>query len=94
MLIAIQRGREHCYLADFGLAKSASRTSLTATGQLMGTIDYNAEPRARGARRARNARWARDENAHGPAHVASRGRPVGLLGEPDRYAWALPLTPR
>ncbi|HYY74242.1 MAG TPA: serine/threonine-protein kinase, partial [Solirubrobacterales bacterium] len=32
---------EHCYLADFGLTKLVSSVSgLTATGQLVGTLDY------------------------------------------------------
>ena len=33
-------GRDHAYLADFGLTKGASDTGYTRTGQLMGTLDY------------------------------------------------------
>ena len=41
VLIARQRGREHCYLADFGLTKqSASETGLPETEQFVGTPDY------------------------------------------------------
>jgi YVTN family beta-propeller protein len=33
--------REHCYLSDFGLTKQvSSQSGFTATGQLVGTIDY------------------------------------------------------
>ena len=41
ILIARRAGRDHCYLADFGLTKQTSSLSgLTATGQLVGTVDY------------------------------------------------------
>jgi serine/threonine protein kinase len=33
-------GRDHAYLADFGLTYAADATSLTETGQFVGTIDY------------------------------------------------------
>ncbi len=39
VLIASQGGAEHCYLADFGIATSASHSSLTANGQMVGTLD-------------------------------------------------------
>ena len=41
VLITKHGGREHCYLADFGLTKqSGSDTGLTATDQFVGTPDY------------------------------------------------------
>ena len=46
--ILVERGADdddpdHVYLADFGITKHvASRSGLTSTGQLMGTIDYTA----------------------------------------------------
>src|SRR5262249_2343098 len=40
---------EHVYLADFGLTKSASdRSALTATGRIMGTVDYAAPEQIEG----------------------------------------------
>jgi len=33
-------GRDHAYLADFGLTKEAGATGLTRTGQFVGTFDY------------------------------------------------------
>src|SRR5256714_2745549 len=40
---------EHVYLADFGLTKQAlSVSGMTATGQLVGTIDYVAPEQIRG----------------------------------------------
>jgi len=33
-------GRDHAFLADFGLTKLPGEKSLTATGQFMGTLDY------------------------------------------------------
>ena len=40
-------GRDHCYLADFGLTQSASDTG-PADGSLMGTLDYVAPEQIRG----------------------------------------------
>ncbi len=40
-------GREHCYLADFGLTESASERG-PADGQLMGTVDYVSPEQIRG----------------------------------------------
>jgi serine/threonine-protein kinase len=41
VLVALQAGREHCYLADFGLTKqTSSESGLTETGQFIGTADY------------------------------------------------------
>ena len=49
VLVTSQDGREHVYLSDFGVAKSASlATGLTAAGQLFGTIDYVAPEQIRG----------------------------------------------
>jgi len=48
VLVDLQGGRQHCYLADFGLAKSASQSTLTASGQMVGTIDYLAPEQIRG----------------------------------------------
>lgn len=39
---------DHAYLADFGLIKAPGDTGLTATGQLMGTIDYVAPEQIQG----------------------------------------------
>lgn len=38
---------DHAYLADFGLTKSLQGSTLTATGQMMGTIDYLSPEQAR-----------------------------------------------
>ncbi len=49
VLVARESGREHCYLADFGLTKSASSLGdLTDVGHLMGTIDYVAPDQLEG----------------------------------------------
>jgi tRNA A-37 threonylcarbamoyl transferase component Bud32/streptogramin lyase len=41
--------REHAYLADFGLTKSASdRSAVTVTGRIMGTVDYAAPEQIEG----------------------------------------------
>ena len=40
-------GREHCYLADFGLTQSVCRPG-PPDGELMGTIDYVAPEQIRG----------------------------------------------
>ena len=47
-------GREHCYLADFGLTQSAADEG-PADGQIMGTVDYVSPEQIRGdtARRPR-----------------------------------------
>jgi YVTN family beta-propeller protein len=47
VLIDSQDGREHCYLADFGLTQSATDRGPT-DGQLMGTLDYVAPEQIRG----------------------------------------------
>lgn len=39
---------DHAYLADFGLTKSPDDSSITATGQFMGTIDYVSPEQIRG----------------------------------------------
>ena len=49
MLIARSAGREHCYLADFGLTKrTGSISGLTATHHVVGTLDYIAPEQIRG----------------------------------------------
>jgi outer membrane protein assembly factor BamB len=47
VLLDREGGREHCYLADFGLTQSASEGG-PADGQLMGTIDYVSPEQIRG----------------------------------------------
>ena len=47
ILLDQQRGREHAYLADFGLTQSAGDARPT-DGQLMGTVDYVAPEQIRG----------------------------------------------
>ena len=47
VLIDEQGGREHCYLADFGLTQSVSDRG-PADGQLMGTLEYVAPEQIRG----------------------------------------------
>jgi DNA-binding beta-propeller fold protein YncE/tRNA A-37 threonylcarbamoyl transferase component Bud32 len=50
VLLAGREGREHCYLADFGLSTSASdRSAATDPQQIVGTIDYVAPEQIRGA---------------------------------------------
>jgi YVTN family beta-propeller protein len=50
VLVAGQGGKEHCYLADFGLTKSASDPGAPAdVGQMVGTIDYVAPEQIQGA---------------------------------------------
>jgi hypothetical protein len=41
-------GRDHAYLADFGLTKSVGDTGLTRTGQFVGTLDYIAPEQIQG----------------------------------------------
>ncbi len=49
VLLAGRPGREHCYLADFGLSTSASdRSAVTDPQQIVGTIDYVAPEQIRG----------------------------------------------
>ncbi len=49
VLIAERSGREHCYLADFGLTKqTASISGLTGTGELVGTVAYVSPEQIRG----------------------------------------------
>ena len=47
VLLDDEDGREHCYLADFGLTQSASDRG-PADGQFMGTIDYVSPEQIRG----------------------------------------------
>jgi streptogramin lyase len=47
VLLDREGGREHCYLADFGLTESASERG-PADGQLMGTVDYVSPEQIRG----------------------------------------------
>jgi Protein kinase domain len=47
VLVDEQGGREHCYLADFGLTQHASDRGPT-DGQFMGTVDYVAPEQIRG----------------------------------------------
>ncbi|HEY6636462.1 MAG TPA: protein kinase [Solirubrobacterales bacterium] len=47
VLLDRESGREHCYLADFGLTQSASEQG-PADGQLMGTVDYVSPEQIRG----------------------------------------------
>src|SRR5919109_1753325 len=49
VLLTGRSGKEHCYLADFGLSTSASDRSLAAEpSQVLGTIDYVAPEQIRG----------------------------------------------
>jgi YVTN family beta-propeller protein len=49
VLIAGAAGREHCYLADFGLTKrTASLSGVTAPGDVVGTLEYVAPEQIRG----------------------------------------------
>ncbi len=51
ILIGSQGGRDHAYLADFGLTKQAAGASaLTKTGAWVGTIDYVAPEQIEGGR--------------------------------------------
>jgi serine/threonine-protein kinase len=48
VLVAMQAGKEHCYLADFGLTKSMSEPRLPVdAGRMVGTIDYVAPEQIR-----------------------------------------------
>lgn len=47
VLLDREGGREHCYLADFGLTQSASDRG-PADGQFMGTVDYISPEQIRG----------------------------------------------
>ena len=47
VLIDTGEGREHCYLADFGLSQSVSHGPAT-DGELLGTVDYVAPEQIRG----------------------------------------------
>jgi hypothetical protein len=43
-----RRGSEHVYLADFGVARLATATEVTATGLFIGTLDYAAPEQIQG----------------------------------------------
>jgi YVTN family beta-propeller protein len=49
VLLTGRPGKEHCYLADFGLSTSTSDRSVADAGQIVGTIDYIAPEQIRGA---------------------------------------------
>jgi predicted Ser/Thr protein kinase len=49
VLLTGSAGKEHCYLADFGLSTSASDRSVADAGHIVGTIDYVAPEQIRGA---------------------------------------------
>jgi ABC-type transport system substrate-binding protein/DNA-binding beta-propeller fold protein YncE len=48
VLVTREGPREHVYLADFGLTRTNSPDSVTASGQLMGTVSYMAPEVIRG----------------------------------------------
>jgi streptogramin lyase len=48
VLLTGSPGREHCYLADFGLSTSTSDRSVADARQIVGTIDYVAPEQIRG----------------------------------------------
>lgn len=47
-LVAREGSREHVYLSDFGLTKTSGPDSVTASGQVMGTVSYMAPEVIRG----------------------------------------------
>ena len=63
-------GRDHAYLADFGLTKVSGEKGLTKTGQFVGTLDYISPEQIRGQTATRRQR-----------HLRARGR---ALRVPDR----------
>src|SRR5919198_5204149 len=48
VLLTGRPGKEHCYLADFGLSTSASDRSVADPEKIVGTIDYVAPEQIRG----------------------------------------------
>jgi Protein kinase domain len=76
----------HCYLTDFGLVKDLSATAgATATGAVLGTLDYVAPERIRGGATGP----ATDVYALGCVlFFALTGRVVFPLDAPERKLWA------
>ena len=80
--------RDHAYLADFGLTRSADGPGLTRTGQFVGTIDYVSPEQIRGEHAGRGER---------PLRAGGRALRVpvreGALPRPARARGALRACP-